>query len=78
MGSEMCIRDRGATDEQLDFPVVYASGINGYAGLDESVREGDMTPLFKTIIDKVQAPDVDADGPFQMQRSPWHQPHRCK
>jgi GTP-binding protein len=59
----------GATDEQLDFPVVYASGINGYAGLDESVREGDMTPLFKTIIDKVQAPDVDADGPFQMQIS---------
>jgi len=59
----------GATDEQLDFPVVYASGINGYAGLDESVREGDMTPLFETIIDKVQAPDVDADGPFQMQIS---------
>ena len=59
----------GATDEQLDFPVVYASGINGYAGLEESVREGDMTPLFETIIDKVKAPDVDADGPFQMQIS---------
>ena len=59
----------GATDEQLDFPVVYASGINGYAGLDQDVREGDMTPLFKTIIAKVNAPDVDIDGPFQMQIS---------
>ena len=59
----------GATDDQLDFPVVYASGINGYAGLVESVREGDMTSLFETIVDKVSAPDVDADGPFQMQIS---------
>lgn len=59
----------GATDEQLDFPVVYASGINGYAGLDSEVREGDMTPLFETIVSKVKAPDVDIDGPFQMQVS---------
>ncbi|MDY0020996.1 translational GTPase TypA [Arenimonas caeni] len=56
----------GATDEQLDFTVVYASGLNGYAGMDESVRSGDMTPLFQTIIDKVPPPPVDLDGPFQM------------
>ena len=59
----------GATDEQLDFPVVYASAINGFAGLDPSVSEGDMTPLFETIIDEVPAPDVDTDGPLQMQIS---------
>ncbi len=59
----------GATDEQLDFPVVYASGINGYAGLDASVREGDMTPLLTSIIENVKAPDVDAEGAFQMQVS---------
>ena len=59
----------GATDEQLDFPVVYASSINGYAGLDASVREGDMTPLLTTIVEKVKAPDVDVEGPFQMQIS---------
>ena len=56
----------GATDEQLDFTVVYASGLNGYAGMDESVRSGDMTPLFQTIVDKVPPPPVDLDGPFQM------------
>ena len=56
----------GATDEQLDFPVVYASGLNGYAGLDESVREGDMTPLFQAIIDHVPVPPVSEEGPFQM------------
>ena len=59
----------GATDEQLDFPVVYASGLNGFAGLDASVREGDMTPLFQTIVDKVHPPQVDIEGPFQMQVS---------
>ena len=59
----------GASDEQLDFPVVYASGINGYAGLDNSVREGDMTPLLQTITEEVNAPDVDQEGPFQMQIS---------
>jgi GTP-binding protein len=59
----------GATDEQLDFPVIYASGLNGFAGLDSSVREGDMTPLFQTIVDKVHPPQVDMEGPFQMQVS---------
>jgi GTP-binding protein len=59
----------GATDEQLDFPVVYASALNGYAGLDQDVRAGDMTPLFEAIIKNVAAPDVDLDGPFQMQVS---------
>jgi len=59
----------GATDEQLDFPVVYASALNGYASLDDSVREGDMTPLFETIVKYVAPPAVDLDGPFQMQVS---------
>lgn len=59
----------GATDEQLDFPVVYASALGGYAGLEEEVREGDMTPLFETIINHVSAPDVDEEGPLQMQVS---------
>ncbi len=59
----------GATEEQLDFPVVYASALLGYAGLDPEVRGGDMTPLFETIIQHVPAPDVDLDGPFQMQVS---------
>lgn len=59
----------GATDEQLDFPVVYASAINGYAGLESTVRSGNMDPLFNSIVDNVSAPKVDADGPFQMQIS---------
>ncbi len=59
----------GASDEQLDFPVVYASGLDGYAGLDAGVREGDMTPLFEAIVEHVPAPDVNLDGPFQMQVS---------
>ncbi len=59
----------GATDEQLDFPVIYASALNGYAGLDPEVREGDMTPLFQAIVDHVSPPAVDMDGPFQMQVS---------
>jgi GTP-binding protein len=59
----------GATDEQLDFPVVYASALNGYASLDSTVREGDMTPLFETIVEQVPAPDTDDEGPFQMQIS---------
>jgi GTP-binding protein len=59
----------GATDEQLDFPTVYASALNGYAGHEESVREGDMTTLFQTIVDKVAPPKVDVDGPFRMQIS---------
>ncbi len=57
----------GATDEQLDFPIVYASAINGYAGLEPTVSGGDMTPLFQTIVDKVSPPPVNIDGPFQMQ-----------
>ncbi|MBX6421176.1 MAG: translational GTPase TypA [Nevskia sp.] len=57
----------GGTDAQLDFPVVYASALHGYAGFEAEVREGDMTPLFQTIVDKVPAPDVNVDGPFQMQ-----------
>ncbi|MBM4208069.1 MAG: translational GTPase TypA [Gammaproteobacteria bacterium] len=59
----------GATDEQLDFPIVYASALNGYAGFDSDVTGGDMTPLFQTIVDKVSPPPVDIDGPFQMQVS---------
>ena len=57
----------GATDEQLDFPIVYASALKGYAGLESTVDGGDMTPLFQTIIDKVNPPPVNIDGPFQMQ-----------
>ena len=59
----------GASDEQLDFPVVYASALHGYAGLDEDVREGDMTPLFKTVVEHVAPPPVNIDGPFQMRVS---------
>ncbi|GMR20333.1 MAG: translational GTPase TypA [Gammaproteobacteria bacterium] len=59
----------GATDEQLDFPVVYASALNGYASLDNDVCDGDMTPLLETIVEFVPAPEVDPDGPFQMQVS---------
>ena len=58
-----------ATDEQLDFDVIYASGLNGFSGLEEDVSSGDMTPLFQMIVDKVKAPDVDVDGPFRMQIS---------
>ncbi len=59
----------GATDEQLDFPVVYASALNGVAGLEADALADDMTPLFKTIVDVVQAPQVDAEAPFRMQIS---------
>jgi len=59
----------GATNEQLDFPVVYASALKGYAGLTDDVREGDMRPLFETIIRHVAPPPVNADGPFQMRIS---------
>jgi GTP-binding protein len=59
----------GATDEQLDFPVIYASSINGYASADDTVREGDMTPIFQAIVDNCPVPDVDPDGPLQMQIS---------
>jgi GTP-binding protein len=56
----------GASDEQLDFPVVYASALHGYAGLEEDVSEGDMGPLFETIVHQVAPPLVNIDGPFQM------------
>jgi GTP-binding protein len=59
----------GATDEQLDFPIIYASAINGYAGLEDDVREGDMTPLFEAIVEHCPIPEVDPEGPFQMQVS---------
>ena len=59
----------GATNEQLDFTTIYASGLQGYAGLDDSVRSGDMTPLFEAICDHVPAPAVDPEGPFQMRVS---------
>ncbi len=57
----------GATDEQLDFPVIYASALNGYASEDDSVRDGDMEPLFKAIVEHVAHPDVEIEGPTQMQ-----------
>ena len=59
----------GATDEQLDFPIIYASALNGVAGLKLDQLAEDMEPLFSLIVDKVPAPEVDLDGPFQMQIS---------
>ncbi|WP_111978770.1 translational GTPase TypA [Algibacillus agarilyticus] len=59
----------GATDEQLDFSVVYASAINGWASLEEGETGTDMTPLFDTILDKVAPPAADPEGTFQMQIS---------
>ncbi len=59
----------GATDEQLDFPVVYASAIQGVATLDLESQSEDLTPLFETIVNKVNPPDVDINAPFQMQIS---------
>ncbi|MFY8207454.1 MAG: translational GTPase TypA [Arenimonas sp.] len=59
----------GATNEQLDFPIVYASALHGYASLDDAAREGDMTPLYEAIMKHVPAPKVDLDGPFQMRVS---------
>ncbi|TAL89027.1 MAG: translational GTPase TypA [Candidimonas sp.] len=57
----------GATEAQLDFPVIYASGLAGYAGLTEDVREGDMRPLFDSILKYVPQREDDADGPLQLQ-----------
>lgn len=59
----------GASDEQLDFPVVYASALNGYAKLDIQDETTNMDALLQTIVDRVAPPDVDSDGPFQMQVS---------
>ncbi|MFM6931733.1 MAG: translational GTPase TypA [Novosphingobium sp.] len=54
-----------ATDEQCDFPVLYASGRNGYANEDPSLREGTLTPMFEKIVEHVPAPEADFDGPFK-------------
>jgi len=59
----------GATDEQMDFEIVYASALEGFATLEHENPGSDMTALFQTIVNKVDAPDVDSDGPFQMQVS---------
>ena len=59
----------GATDEQLDFPVVYASALNGYASLSSEVREGDMKPLFDAVLEHVPVRDDNPDGPLQLQIS---------
>ena len=59
----------GASDEQLDFPVIYTSAINGIAGIDHENMATDMTPLYKMIVAEVPGPKVDESGPFQMQVS---------
>jgi len=59
----------GATEEQLDFPVVYASALSGFATLDLETPSTDMRPLFQTIVDRVAPPEGDSEGPFQMQIS---------
>ena len=59
----------GATDEQLDFPVIYASALNGVAGHEPDDLAEDMTPLFEMITERVPAPEVNVEGPFQMQVS---------
>jgi GTP-binding protein len=59
----------GATDEQLDFPVIYASALNGIAGHDVDDMAEDMTPLYEMIVADVPSPKVDVDAPFQMQIS---------
>ncbi len=59
----------GATDEQLDFPVVYASALNGWASHESETEGQDMKPLFQTIVKHVPVPDVDPDAPLQLQVS---------
>ncbi|MWQ07630.1 translational GTPase TypA [Glaesserella parasuis] len=59
----------GATDEQLDFPIIYASALNGVAGLDHEDLAPNMDPLFEAIVGQVSPPDVELDAPFQMQIS---------
>jgi len=59
----------GASEAQLDFPVVYTSATQGWASLDPSVREADMGALFQTIVERVPPPEVDPEGPFQLQVS---------
>jgi len=62
----------GASDEQLDFPVVYTSALYGYSSLNSSNRSGNMQALFETIVAKVPPPVIDSNGPFQMQISSLH------
>jgi GTP-binding protein len=70
LGEVMDLFDKlGATEEQLDFPIVYASALNGIAGLDPDQMAEDMSPLLQMIVEKVPSPDVNQDGPFQMQIS---------
>jgi len=59
----------GATEEQMDFPIVYGSALNGYMGLEADVKHGNMDPLFEAIVEHVSPPDVDVDGPLQLQVS---------
>ena len=59
----------GASDEQLDFPIIYCSALNGIAGMDPSELADDMSPMFQAIVDIVEPPAVELDGPFQMQVS---------
>ena len=59
----------GGNDEQLDFPVIYASALNGIAGIDENEMSDDMSPLMDLILDKVNPPEVNDEGPLQMQIS---------
>jgi GTP-binding protein len=59
----------GATDEQLDFPVIYASALQGWASTDPTRRDADMTALFEAILQYVKAPQTDVDGPLQLQIS---------
>jgi len=59
----------GATEEQLDFPVIYTSALRGYAGPDAAIRSGNMDPLFQTIVEHCPPPRVELQGPFQMQIS---------
>jgi GTP-binding protein len=59
----------GATDRQLDFPVIYTSALHGYASKDPENRSGDMTPLFDAIVSEVSPPAVDENGPLQLQVS---------
>ncbi len=59
----------GATDEQLDFPVVYASALKGFASLDSDVSSGDVVPLLEAIVENVPPPPVDDEGPLQLQVS---------
>lgn len=59
----------GGNDEQLDFPVIYASALNGIAGLDEDAMSEDMSPLMDLILEKVNPPEVNDEGPLQMQIS---------